>query len=165
MARAGRRRADAGAGAASGTLEFLLRRMRHKSDFPALSDSVLRIQRVATSENESLGSLSDEILKDVALTNKLLRLVNTAHYAQAGGGSVSTVSRAVALVGFAGIRNMALRLVLLEHMQDKAHAQPAEGRVPALADGRPRWPASWRRWRARARRPSSARCSRTSAGC
>jgi serine/threonine protein kinase len=106
----------------SGTLDFLLRRMRHKSDFPALSDSVARIQRVATSENESLASLSSEILKDVALTNKLLRLVNTAQYSHAGGGSISTVSRAVALVGFAGIRNMALSLLLLEHMQDKSHA-------------------------------------------
>ena len=62
-----------------------------------------------------MGSLS-AILDDVALTNKLLRLVNTAHYAQAGGGSVSTISRAVSLVGFTGIRNMALSLVLLEHM-------------------------------------------------
>ena len=108
--------------AASGTLEFLLRRMRHKSDFPALSDSVASIQRVATSENESLSSLSSEILKDVALTHKLLRLVNTAHYQHAGGGTISTVSRAVALVGFAGIRNLALSLVLLEHMNDKLHA-------------------------------------------
>jgi len=111
--------ADAAAG--HGTLDFLLRRMRHKGDFPALSDSVGRIQRVATSETESLASLSAEILKDVALTNKLLRMVNTAHFS-ASGGAVSTVSRAVALVGFAGIRNMALSLVLLEHMRDKSHA-------------------------------------------
>jgi len=108
--------------AGNGTLEFLLRRMKHKSDFPALSDSVSRIQRVANSDKESINSLSNEILKDVALTNKLLRLVNTAHFSHAGGGSISTVSRAVALVGFAGIRNMAMSLVLLEHMQDKAHA-------------------------------------------
>jgi serine/threonine protein kinase len=108
-------------GGSNGTLEFLLRRMRHKSDFPALSDSVARIQRVANSENESLSSLSSEILKDVALTNKLLRLVNTAGFSHAGGG-ISTVSRAVALIGFAGIRNLALSLVLLEHMHDKAHA-------------------------------------------
>ena len=103
---------------ANGTLDFLLRRMRHKSDFPALSDSVVRIQRVANSENESLASLSSEILKDVALTNKLLRLVNTANFSNAGGGNISTVSRAVALVGFAGIRNLATSLVLLEHMHD-----------------------------------------------
>jgi HD-like signal output (HDOD) protein len=113
--------APPGAGS-SGTLEFLLRRMKHRSDFPAMSDSVARIQRVANSDNESLGSLSNEILKDVALTNKLLRMVNSASYRHAGGGTISTVSRAVALVGFAGIRNMALSLVLLEHMHDKGHA-------------------------------------------
>lgn len=104
----------------SSTLEFLLRRMRHKSDFPALSDSVVRIQSMATSETESINSVTNEILKDVALTNKLLRMVNSAHFSR--GGSISTVSRAVSLVGFNGIRNMALSLVLLEHMQDKSHA-------------------------------------------
>jgi serine/threonine protein kinase len=113
--------AQSGAASANATLDFLLRRMKHRSDFPALSDSVSRIQRVANSENQNLQNLSAEILKDVALTNKLLRMVNTAHYS-AAGGSVSTVSRAVALVGFAGIRNMALSLVLLDHMQDKGHA-------------------------------------------
>ena len=119
----------------NGTLEFLLRRMRHKSDFPALSDSVRRIQRVANSENENLASLSSEILKDVALTNKLLRLVNTAHYSSAGG-SISTISRAVALVGFNGVRNMAMSLVLLEHMHDKAHAnQLKEDFLRALMAG------------------------------
>jgi serine/threonine protein kinase len=114
---------DGGTPAGKGALEFLLRRMRHKSDFPALSDAIARIQRVANSDSESLNSLAGEILKDVALTNKLLRLVNTAGYSHAGGGSISTVSRAVALVGFAGIRNLALSLLLLEHMRDKAHAQ------------------------------------------
>lgn len=104
------------------TLEFLLRRMRHKSDFPALSASVARIQRVACSDNESSRSLTDAILEDVALTNKLLRMCNTAHFSAVAGEGIGTVSRAVALVGFAGIRNMALSVVLLEHMGDKAHA-------------------------------------------
>ncbi|MFG6433310.1 protein kinase domain-containing protein [Roseateles sp. LYH14W] len=104
-------------------LDFLLRRMRHKSDFPALSDAIQRIQRLTQSEHESLSSLSNEILKDVALTQKLLRLVNTAAYRHTGGGGISTVSRAVALIGFAGIRNLALSLVLLERMENKGHAQ------------------------------------------
>jgi HD-like signal output (HDOD) protein len=118
-AKAGDVEKSANAGGNS-TLDFLLRRMRHKSDFPAMSDSVVRIQGMATSETESVSSVTNEILKDVALTNKLLRLVNSVHYSR--GGSISTVSRAVSLVGFNGIRNMALSLVLLEHMQDKAHA-------------------------------------------
>lgn len=103
------------------TLEFLLRRMRHKSDFPALSDAVVRIQRVTQSENASIAGVTDEIVRDVALTNKLLRMVNTVHFRNAGAGSIASVPRAVSLVGLAGIRSMALSLVLLEHMQDKAH--------------------------------------------
>ncbi|MBL8333600.1 MAG: HDOD domain-containing protein, partial [Rubrivivax sp.] len=109
-------------GTGQSTLDFLLRRMRHKSDFPALGEAVLRIQRAANSETESLGSLSAEILRDVALTNKLLRMVNSAHFRHAGGGTIATVSRAVALIGFAGVRNIALSLVLLDHMQNKQHA-------------------------------------------
>jgi len=108
--------------ASNATLDFLLRRMRHKSDFPALSDSVARIQRVASSEDDSISDLTNEILKDVALTNKLLRLVNGVQFAHASRGSVSTVSRAVSLVGFNAVRNMALSLVLLDHMQNKQHA-------------------------------------------
>jgi len=49
-------------------------------------------------------------------------MVNTAHFTSVAGEGIGTVSRAVALVGFAGIRNMALSVVLLEHMHDKAHA-------------------------------------------
>ncbi|MFT3816292.1 MAG: HDOD domain-containing protein [Rubrivivax sp.] len=115
------------AAAGHGTLDFLLRRMRHKSDFPALGEAVLRIQRTADSETGSLASLSADILQDVALTNKLLRLVNSVTFMHAGGGSVATVSRAVQLIGFAGVRNMALSLVLLEHMQNKQHAAQLKG--------------------------------------
>ncbi|OWQ93241.1 serine/threonine protein kinase [Roseateles aquatilis] len=115
--------APAGGEGGNATLDFLLRRMRHRSDFPAMADSVARIQRMTQSENESLTTLSNEILKDVALTNKLLRLVNTVQFSHAGGGHISTVSRAVALIGFGGIRNLALSLVLLERMENKGHAQ------------------------------------------
>ncbi len=110
-------------GAATGnssTLEFLLRRMRHKSDFPAMSDAVIRIQRMANSDSESVNSITNEILKDVALTNKLLRYVNSAQFGR--GGNISTISRAVTLIGLNGIRNLALSLVLLDHMHDKGHA-------------------------------------------
>lgn len=108
---------------ADGVLHRVLRRMGEKSDFPALSESLVRIQRVTNSESANLANLSDEIMKDVALTNKLLRIVNSAHDSAGRAGAVTTVSRAAALIGFAGIRNMALSLVLLEHMRDKSHAK------------------------------------------
>ncbi|MCC7545810.1 MAG: HDOD domain-containing protein, partial [Aquabacterium sp.] len=88
------------------TLEYLLRRMRFKTDFPALSTSVARVQALSTSETENLHTMCDEILQDVALTQKLLRIVNTAHYRRAGSDQISTISRAVAIIGMAGVRNM-----------------------------------------------------------
>lgn len=104
------------------TLEFLLRRMRHKSDFPALSESVAAINKIANSETESIDKLSNTILKDFALTNKLLRLVNSAYFRPAGGGNISTVSRAVIVLGFEAVRNIAITVLLFEHLQNKSNA-------------------------------------------
>ena len=109
------------------TLEFLLRRMRHTSDFPAMSEQILRVQNLASSESESIDGLTNEILKDVALTNKVLRIVNSAHFSHVGAGHINTVSRAVSLIGFAGIRNVAMSLVLLDHMENKTHANQLKG--------------------------------------
>jgi len=105
------------------TLEFLMRRMRHKTDFPALSDSVSAINKLTRSDKESINKLSNSILKDYGLTNKILRLVNSAHYRQVGGGSISTVSRAVIVLGFDALRNIAITVLLFEHLQDKASAK------------------------------------------
>ncbi len=109
-------------GSRQSTIDFLLRRMRHKSDFPALSESVTAINRIANSETESIDKLSNTILKDFALTNKLLRLVNSAYFRPAGGGSISTVSRAVVVLGFEAVRNIAITVLLFEHLQNKGNA-------------------------------------------
>lgn len=114
-------------GGHNATLEFLLRRMRRTTDFPAMSAQIVKVQSLASSDSESLNSLTSEILKDVALTNKLLRIVNSAHFSHVGGGHINTVSRAVSLIGFAGIRNVAMSLVLLDHMENKAHATQLKG--------------------------------------
>lgn len=114
---------EGGEGKSADTLEFLLRRMRHKTDFPALSDSVSAINRLTSSDRESVNKLSNTILKDYGLTNKILRLVNSVHYRPAGGGTISTVSRAVIVLGFDALRNIALTVLLFEHLQDKAGAR------------------------------------------
>ncbi|MBI2305707.1 MAG: HDOD domain-containing protein [Rhodocyclales bacterium] len=111
-----------GSGGAQGTIEFLLRRMRHKSDFPALSESVSAINKITASDRDSVSKLSSSILKDFALTNKILKLVNSAFYRQAGGGNISTVSRAVMVLGFDAVRNIAITVLLFEHLQNKGNA-------------------------------------------
>ncbi len=87
-------------------------------DFPAVSTQILRVMQLADHERESLRTLTQEILKDVALTNKLLRVVNAARYAGHQDG-VGTVSRAVSLLGVSAVRQLALSLVLLEHLENK----------------------------------------------
>lgn len=109
------------------TIDFLLRRLRHKSDFPALSESVSAINRLTDSENQSFAELSTCILKDFSLTNKILRLVNSAFYRQAGGGNISTVSRAVVVLGFDAVRNIAITVMLFDHLQNKGNANFLKG--------------------------------------
>lgn len=109
--------------AEKGTLEFLLRRMRHHSDFPALADSVEAINRIASNEKESVERLSGLLLRDFALTNKLLRIVNSPFFMRAGAGSISTVSRAVLVMGFDAVRNIALTVTLFDHLRDRADIQ------------------------------------------
>lgn len=104
------------------TIDFLLRRMRHKSDFPALSDSISTINKVTRSDKETISSLSNSILRDFSLTNKILRLVNSVYYRQAGGGNISTISRAVLVLGFDAVRNISTTVMLFEHLQNKGNA-------------------------------------------
>jgi len=120
---------QAAAGGGDGaTLDFLLRRMRYKSDFPVLSSTISTVNKLVASENERSDALADGILKDVSLTNKLLRMVNTAYFQQFGG-SVSTISRAVSILGFQKVRNAALSLMLFEHLQNKAQAADLKDHV------------------------------------
>ncbi|MDP2264926.1 MAG: HDOD domain-containing protein, partial [Thiobacillus sp.] len=66
-------------------LGILLRHMQTDSDFPALSEAIGAINRIASSDREGVNELSNNILRDFALTNKLLKLANVAFYNQVGG--------------------------------------------------------------------------------
>ena len=106
------------------TLEFLLRRMRQKSDFPTFSQHIAEINKKASVSRGNYASASDlanTVLKDYSLTNKLLRLVNSAFYGQFAG-SVTTVSRAVVVLGFEQVKAAASSLMLFEHLKDKSQS-------------------------------------------
>ena len=103
------------------TVQFLLRRMNHKKDFPAFSRTISILNKVATSDTESLSSVSNAILNDISLTNKVLRIVNSAYYNR-GGGKISTISRAVIMLGIDPVKSLAVSLMLFEHLQNKMQA-------------------------------------------
>jgi serine/threonine protein kinase len=115
--------------------EFLLQRMRSKQDFPALSGIISEINQIASSDSESTSRLAGAILSDLALTNKLLKVVNAASYGQFGG-TINTISKAVVILGFETVRNIAMSLILLEFMQNRPQAtQLKEEIVKAVFSG------------------------------
>ncbi len=103
------------------TIEFLLRRMRSKKDFPAISNIISEINKIVSSESECASKLTRTILQDFALTNKLLQLVNTASYGHFSG-NINTISKAVVILGFETVRSIASTLILMEFLQNKTQS-------------------------------------------
>ena len=104
------------------TLRFLLRRIRSKSDFPVMSGIINEINQIVASESEDSSRLAQVILQDFSLTNKLLKLVNTVSYSQFGG-KINTISKAVSILGFETVRNIAMSLIVMDFLQNKSQAQ------------------------------------------
>ena len=104
------------------TLEFLLRRMQRKQDFPAVSSHISEINsKSSVSSVASANELSNVILEDYALTTKLLRLVNSSFYGQFGG-EITTISRAIIILGYEQVRAAALSIILFEHLKNSDQA-------------------------------------------
>lgn len=110
-------------------LEYLLHGVSD-SEFPALSSTISEINKIVASESESAGKLTKTILQDMALTNRLLKLVNTVSYGQFGG-KINTISKAVVILGFETVRNVAMTLILLEFLQNKSQAAQLKDEVIA----------------------------------
>jgi HD-like signal output (HDOD) protein len=89
-------------------LDKLLRRMQRRADFPSFLNNVTEISRKADADADfSAWQLSESILKDFALTAKLLRMVNSLFGARFNG-KVFSVKQAVVILGFDSVRSMAL---------------------------------------------------------
>jgi HD-like signal output (HDOD) protein len=108
-------------------LENLLAEMDKGGDFPALSRTITEINRAVGDDNSRASRLTEIILRDISLTKKLLRLVNAAHYGSFGSQPISTISRAVVILGFDAVRNVAVSLMLFEHMRNHANIDILRG--------------------------------------
>ncbi|MCS6945517.1 MAG: HDOD domain-containing protein [Sutterellaceae bacterium] len=93
---------------------------RAAGGLPSVGYTLARLTRVLESETEGVQELADTILADVALTQRLLRLANTLPYRQ-GTPPVTTVTRAIFLLGFDQVRAAATTLVLLDGFLARGH--------------------------------------------
>lgn len=108
-------------------LENLLAEMDKGGDFPALSHTISEINHAVGDENSRANRMTEIILRDISLTKKLLRLVNAAHYGTFGSQPISTISRAVVILGFDAVRNAAVALMLFEHLHNHANVDALRG--------------------------------------
>jgi putative nucleotidyltransferase with HDIG domain len=85
-----------------------------RKNLPTIPTVVTRILRLLDAESTNGRELVDVIEHDQALTAKLLRLANSAFFGQAR--RVSTIPRAVVLLGFSTVRLLALGVKVFDSL-------------------------------------------------
>jgi signal transduction histidine kinase len=88
----------------------LLEKIADGEGLPSLSPLTIRLVELAADDRSSASDLAHIIEKDPALTTRLLRLVNSAFFAQRE--KITSVLRGIVQVGFNQVRLMALSLSL-----------------------------------------------------
>ncbi|MES2739767.1 MAG: HDOD domain-containing protein [Pseudomonadota bacterium] len=97
------------------TLELLWARTRMRGDMPGFAKAVSSILGAMRGEEEQAFNMTQTVLSDPVLTQKVLRLANSGMYS-AFGQSVNTVSKAVLVLGTDAIGHLALGLKLIEEL-------------------------------------------------
>lgn len=105
------------------TLALVLARAESKGDLPIFNASVNKVRKLSSDPDSHAMELAQTIMKDANLSAKLLRLANSPFYSR-GLGKISSVSRAVVLLGFDVIKNLCVTLKLIESFEQE---HPAVG--------------------------------------
>lgn len=97
------------------TLELLWARTRQQGDMPGFAKAVSAILGAMRGEEDQDFCMTQTVLSDPVLTQKVLRLANSGMYS-AFGQSVNTVSKAVLVLGTDAIGHLALGLKVIEEL-------------------------------------------------
>ena len=97
------------------TLDLLWERIRRQGDMPGFTRAINAILASMRGEDEREFSMTQTVLSDPVLTQKVLRLANSGMYS-AFGQRVNTVSKAVLVLGTEAIGHLALGLKLIEEL-------------------------------------------------
>ena len=120
------------------SVDRLIKRISRKKDLPSFSKYIIEINRKLSSDSKRLSAseLANVILKDYAFATKLLKLVNSAYYSFFRG-KITTITRAVVLLGFEKVGMAATSLLLFEHLKGNSSSGPElkEGAVMAFWSG------------------------------
>ena len=96
------------------------RRQLAERQMPVLAQTANTIVKRVSDEDSSAMGLARLILKDVSMTTRVLRMANSVHF-NPGTGKITTVSRAVVLLGFDTVRNICLSISLIDTFLSGPH--------------------------------------------
>jgi HD-like signal output (HDOD) protein len=102
--------------------ENLWAQMDQHGDFPTLQYSIDNLVSALGTEANT-GALATKVLADFSLAQKVLRLSNSAMYSSFGG-EVTTISRAILVLGVDAVGHLALGLQLLDNFSGAAANYP-----------------------------------------
>ena len=106
---------SASSSTAQATLALLWERVRRQGDMPGFTRAINAILSAMRGEDEQAFSMTQTVLSDPVLTQKVLRLANSGMYSSFGQ-RINTVSRAVLVLGTEAIGHLALGLKLIEEL-------------------------------------------------
>jgi len=96
-------------------LEIVFAALREHGGLPSAGRMLAQLAQTLEKEDDGVHNLADLILQDLSLTQRLLRVANTIPYrAGAGREPVTTITRAIVLLGFNQVRAAAMSLVLAD---------------------------------------------------
>ncbi|WP_035626800.1 HDOD domain-containing protein [Herminiimonas sp. CN] len=111
------------------TLELLWLRVRERGDLPGFSKVVNAIVRAMRGEEDREFCMTRTVLSDPALTQRVLRLANSAMYS-AFGRKINTVSKAIMVLGIESIGHLALGLKLIDDLSAaSSNSEEARGEM------------------------------------
>lgn len=107
------------------TIARLKKLMAERGDLPSVSSVLGRIVNSMKGDDLADEKMVDVVLSDFALSQKVLRLANSAMYSAFGGG-ISTISMAIYILGTETVGHLALGLKLIDNLGQAAHTERAK---------------------------------------
>lgn len=99
----------------------ILTKILGDNSFLSFSGQIKDVNKILQMKYSSANDIADVILKDVVLTSKLLKLVNSSFYGQFSHKGIATISEAMIILGTEEIKLAAASLKIDELMQDIAN--------------------------------------------
>lgn len=115
---------------APSVITTLLRTMDSSPGFAGLGSSIETISRLGDDVDAGPREITATILRDAALTAKLLRIANSSRNAR-GGRNISTIDQALVILGLNTVKSVALSLALLGSLSRKPQSNLLHAEIVA----------------------------------